>query len=414
MNKIAIFKYATAFGGGEKYTQLLCNGLSQQRKSSRATSNDNYCSNDRENYSVALTSNYIKLINGCHADKKIYCRRLPEAKTRREILTLIILWPVETINYLTIALRLRLKGYRVIILQDLNEKLLLTPICRLFGIKVFWVEHTNWQPHLVKHPFFPILQLSMRLTEKIICPSQQLAKQINDATVVTASSNGVISNDSEKSHEISRPETAEQARDDARHTRYGNKIIVISHGVPKTIARDRHQSTRIVTTTRLSPEKGVDLLIGAVAQLDSNPEVIVFGDGPQKKELVALVGRLGIDAVFKGHVDDPYAIISESDIFILPSRIENFPLSILEALSAGIVIVAPNIGGVPEILKGNGNFLFNAGDIDDLRDKICTALKLSDIQRQKLSSSNKKLWQTRYNSTVMVEKTISVMSKSFS
>lgn len=356
MNKLAIFKYATQFGGGEKYTQLLSSGIQE---------------ND---ITAALISNYSKLRINCNVQDKIYCRRLPEAKTRKEMLTLLFLWPIEIINYSIITLRLRLRGYRTILLQDLNEKLLLTPICRLFGIRVFWIEHTNWQPHLVKHPFFSMLKSSARLTSTIICPSRQLEKQINELESLVG------------------------------------KTTVIPHGVPKVTAQNRSRSARIVTLARLSHEKGVDLLIAAAAQLKDKPKIIIFGDGPEKTKLATEARRGGLSAVFKGHVSSPYAQISKSDLFVLPSRIENFPLSVLEALSAGLVIVAPDIAGVREILGDSGNFIFESGNIDDLKSKIGAALKLNIKDRQKLSTANQKLWQTRYNITAMVEKTITTIS----
>lgn len=350
--KLAIFKYATQFGGGEKYTELMCNGLNQ------------------EGISTTLISNYAKLIKACKADGKIFCRHLPEAKTRKEMALLLCLWPFEVVNYLIIALRLRMSGYRSILLQDLNDKLILTPLCRLFGIKVYWIEHTNWRPHLIAHPFFRLLKISGQLSSAIICPSSQLGDQVK-----------VINN-------------------------LAKKVQIIPHGVPKTTAQAHNSSTNIVSISRLSPEKGIDLLIAAMAMAEEEVQVKIFGEGPERRSLEDLSRRLETKVTFAGHVDSPYSQISPNDIFVLPSRVENFPLSILEALSAGLIVVAPRIGGVPEILSGSDNFLFTPGSKEDLHKKINLAINLNQNEHQRIRKANQKIWETRYNINRMVRDTI--------
>ncbi len=350
--KLAIFKYATQFGGGEKYTELICNGFI------------------KEGISVTLISNYTKILEACTVDRKIHSRHLPEAKTRKEIILLLCLWPIEVINYLAIALRLRISGYRSILLQDLNDKLVFTPICRLFGIKVNWVEHTNWRPHLIAHPFFGLLKISGQLSHAIICPSAQLSDQIKVFKTLA------------------------------------DKVQIVTHGVPKKVAQSNRSSTDIVAISRLSPEKGIDLLIMAMAALNKGIKVTIFGEGPERITLEGLAHRLDAKVAFEGHTDNPYVHISKNDIFVLPSRTENFPLSILEALSAGLIIVAPSTGGVPEILNGSDNYLFTPSSVEDLRKKINLAICLNRNERQKICKANQKIWETRYNVNRMVRETI--------
>ena len=387
--KIAIFKYAIFFGGGEKYTQLLGDGLENSVNSSHyrpptgeAGSNnivrgkaENYKSTGFDNISIALISNYKKLITDCHTKHKIYCRRLPEANTRLTLIQLILLIIPELINYGIILTRLRRRGYRHLILQDLNEKLIVPPLAKLWGIKTYWIEHINWQPHLTCHPFFPLLKFSGHFTTATISPSRHLSRQIEACGV------------------------------------FRGKVAIIPHGVPKQFSAAK-RAPRIVTISRLSPEKGVDLLIDAIAPMADKPRVIVIGAGDDKEHLTVLAKKNNVNARFIGHKDNPFEAIAQDDIFVLPSRDENFPFSVLEALSAGLTIVASNVGGVPEILGNTDNYLFKAGNIADLRDKIKNALQLSIRQRHKLSQANQKLWQTRYNSKRMVEETISIISKS--
>lgn len=112
----------------------------------------------------------------------------------------------------------------------------------------------------------------------------------------------------------------------------------------------------LVTAGRLSPEKGFDLLIEALA-LCSNPRLhlTLLGKGPLQKELEQLGQAKGVlDQVrFVGFQKNPYPFFARADAFVLSSRFEGFPNVVLEALACGTPVIAtPAPGGVREILEG--------------------------------------------------------------
>ncbi|OGF35645.1 hypothetical protein A2482_00055 [Candidatus Falkowbacteria bacterium RIFOXYC2_FULL_48_21] len=121
---------------------------------------------------------------------------------------------------------------------------------------------------------------------------------------------------------------------------------------------------------RLSKEKGHKHLIRACRFLKNQDwRLILVGDGPMKRELMGLTEYLGLEnqVKFVGAVDDVRPYLKEMDVFVLPSVSEGLSLVILEAAAAGKIVVATNVGGVPEIIhdKEDG-LLFRPKNIEQL------------------------------------------------
>ncbi|MEK7619959.1 MAG: glycosyltransferase family 4 protein [Patescibacteria group bacterium] len=128
---------------------------------------------------------------------------------------------------------------------------------------------------------------------------------------------------------------------------------------------------------RLAPPKNPFLLIEAIARLPrelrDRVRVVIIGEGPDLKRLeeqireqqlednITLLGALPREEVLK-------QLRTQADIFVLLSHWEGFPYSILEAMSAGIPVIASRVGGIPEALEHGGGIL-----VDDL-DQLVNAL----------------------------------------
>jgi glycosyltransferase involved in cell wall biosynthesis len=121
-------------------------------------------------------------------------------------------------------------------------------------------------------------------------------------------------------------------------------------------ARRREDLGRYVLTAgRLVPQKGLDVLLRAVARaLPGEPRLVVAGDGPERARLVALAAELGIDVVFLGTLsrEELAPLFAGADAFVLASRREAFGLVALEAMAAGVPLVATAVGGIPEVAAG--------------------------------------------------------------
>jgi len=106
---------------------------------------------------------------------------------------------------------------------------------------------------------------------------------------------------------------------------------------------------------RMDGQKGVDVLLEAFRRLPRGPRLRLAGTGPQEDEYRRLASTLGIDGAvhFLGPVPRARlpALLCESHVFVLPSRYENLPLGILEAMACARPVVAAHVGGVGEMVK---------------------------------------------------------------
>lgn len=112
----------------------------------------------------------------------------------------------------------------------------------------------------------------------------------------------------------------------------------------------------ILTVANLRREKAHEVLLAAAAQLaPRHPELhfLVAGDGPRAAELQTLAASLGIGAqvTFLGHREDVPALLALADVFVLPSRSEAFPNGAIEAMAAGLPVVASRVGGLVDLIE---------------------------------------------------------------
>ena len=157
-----------------------------------------------------------------------------------------------------------------------------------------------------------------------------------------------------------------------------HKVSVIPNGVVMRAVKPAETSRprRVVAVANLRPEKGLDVLLRAAAIVvrrfaDARFEIV--GDGPERAALEALSGALGLREVvsFLGHREDVAARLAAADLCVHPSRSEAFPNAVLEAMTAGLPVVASRVGGVLELIRdGKTGLLVAADDHDALAGAI--------------------------------------------
>jgi glycosyltransferase involved in cell wall biosynthesis len=152
----------------------------------------------------------------------------------------------------------------------------------------------------------------------------------------------------------------------------------------------------IIFTGRLVELKGVHHLISALGQLkESRNDWVcwIVGDGDKKAELRVQTKALGLeeDVLFFGSRDDIPALLANSDIYVLPSLLENQPLSVVEAQIAGMPVIVSDAGGLPEIVEHQVTGLISpAGDPEALYQNL--NLLLDDEKLRKTLGDNASKW----------------------
>ncbi len=113
---------------------------------------------------------------------------------------------------------------------------------------------------------------------------------------------------------------------------------------------------RVVAMGRMTPQKGFDLLLRAVARLETPCRVAVLGEGSGLGGLAALAAELGLtDRVeFPGFLENPYPVLAAAAVFALPSRYEGFPNALVEAMALGLPCVAARCPTGPEEIITDG------------------------------------------------------------
>jgi glycosyltransferase involved in cell wall biosynthesis len=151
----------------------------------------------------------------------------------------------------------------------------------------------------------------------------------------------------------------------------------------------RNPGERIVVGAgRLSPEKGVSVLIDAarrVLEADPQARFVVFGEGTQRSTLERLIANAGLAGrfVLPGFRSDLDQLLPSADLFVLPSFTEGMPNVLLEAGAAGVPVVATAVGGTPEVVAhGRTGYLVPPDDPEPLARRILDLLSDESLRGQ--------------------------------
>ncbi len=191
-----------------------------------------------------------------------------------------------------------------------------------------------------------------------------------------------------------------------------DRLVLIQNGVPDTRKRANPASrpVKLVMVARFQEPKLQTLLIAALPRLSSEIELELVGDGPLKASAEQFARNVGVDhrVRFLGDVVDVHEILKSCHVFVMLSSYEGLPMSILEAMAAGLPCVASAVGGVPEIIEdGTTGFLIK----QNTEDAVVTALTHlieNHAARASMGAAGRSRYEKMFSSSSMASSTLAL------
>ena len=129
-------------------------------------------------------------------------------------------------------------------------------------------------------------------------------------------------------------------------------------------------------------------------------KLTLVGDGSQHQQLMRQVDDMGLDnVVFTGRVDNKeiYRYLDQSDIILSAPTADNMPVSLLEAMNAGLLVIASRVGGVPFLIEENETgLLFESDNDEELAEKMLWAVNHNERVKEILIQANQKVCDYRW------------------
>lgn len=192
--------------------------------------------------------------------------------------------------------------------------------------------------------------------------------------------------------------------------RAGKKIHVIKNGIsslaPACSPTLEASPYQLLAIGRLSPEKGFDYLIRAVAELNKTQlicQLTIFGDGGLRNSLSQLIEDLGQQKNINltGFVADAQQYFHQYQLIIMPSLTEGVPVTLLEAMRNKIPIIASAVGGIPEVLGINSELLIHPASVSEIVSKVGGWFSKDIAHKQQLANENYKRFVNEFSAEKM-------------
>jgi glycosyltransferase involved in cell wall biosynthesis len=294
---------------------------------------------------------------------------------RRWMPAYYLLYPILIGQYAWLIMRYRAQ---LLVLTSRDDQIFGTLAGKLMGVPVVWFDHSDMK-HIVAKPF------------RFLSRSYYRSLALADRVIMTSK--------------------AEQEKITANlPAQYQKNFVLINNGALRGsgTALERPKGAKIVAYAgRIDRDKGIfDLAEAAVAVVKRVPEAQFWlaGKGPYEQELRDKLAELGVEKHFKllGHLDNVWDLLLAADIFVYPTHHDAAPLAPVEAMLAGLPVVASHVGGIPEAVPETAGTLVppedpkalaaaitelftDAGKLEELREGAKTAsahLGFDDVTRE--------------------------------
>lgn len=322
--------YKWQYGGAEQFTYNLARVL------------------EAEGAKTVVVTRVPELLRHCHSQNISTFKNIwfNNETHRRWMLAYYLLWPLLVGQYAWLLWR---EQADLLVASSRDDQIFGTMAAKLLGVPVVWFDHADMK-HIVAQPF------------RFLSRSYYWALRTADRVVMTSE--------------------AEHAKVSAHYpiAKQSNFVTILNgafKGKGKALARPAGKQI-VVYVGRLDRDKGIfDLAEAAVQVLAKAPETEFWlvGKGPFEAQLKAKLAELGVDQQVKllGHFDNVWDVLSAADIFVYPTHHDAAPLAPVEALLAGVPVVASRVGGIPEMVPES------AGCLVEPHDPVALAAALTNL-----------------------------------
>ncbi len=175
-----------------------------------------------------------------------------------------------------------------------------------------------------------------------------------------------------------------------------------SDAIPGLVKRD--SELVIGTLAGLRPVKALPTLVGALAGLSVKARLVIVGEGPERGAIEAAARNMGVEKqlLLPGFLPGPHRYVGLFDIFALSSLSEQFPISVVEAMAAGLPVSSPKVGDVEDMISAeNRPYLARAGDPVRIRDSLENFVRHRDWA-QHAGTANRAKARAEYDEAGMI------------
>ncbi|MBI4997780.1 MAG: glycosyltransferase [Rhodocyclales bacterium] len=189
-----------------------------------------------------------------------------------------------------------------------------------------------------------------------------------------------------------------------------DRVVTVHNGIAcRNLDRYKGVGKTFVTVGRLAAVKNHAMMIRAfqlVLQSHPDASLLIVGDGPERTSLEALVHELGVagQVSFLGFRQDVGQVLALADVFLMTSRYEGISIAVLEAMCAGLPVLATNVGGIPEtVVDGATGILVPSEDVPAMASGMLQLLN-SREDRLRLGSAGREFLASEFSIATVVDR----------
>jgi glycosyltransferase involved in cell wall biosynthesis len=259
---------------------------------------------------------------------------------------------------------IKISNADIVITNTLFMQLFASPVVKCLGKRLIWHEH-NIQPEGFRRKFIRLY--ASIFPDGIIVVSHAVKNVYKDLSIysdTTVLHNGIVP----------LKVTTKEER----------------HILRKSLNLNDNQKI-ILSISRITDYKGLDVLIKAFLQLDDkDATLLILGDASSRKDrdhkkTLLKLAKSNKNIIFLGWQEEVYKYINITNFFVAPARgADPFPTTILECMSLGVVCLVSDIGGQPEAVQ-NKELFFSPNDVDSLKNRLKILNNKSENQIDKYS-----------------------------